>query len=92
RKKRTSIENAVITELGRAFLQNPRPSPRDIALLGEYFWIEKEVVRVWFCNRRQKEKRVNPTRSETDSPVGSPNFQCINTGCILHKLHTHSHQ
>ncbi|ODM96415.1 POU domain, class 2, transcription factor 3 [Orchesella cincta] len=72
RKKRTSIENAVITELGRAFLQNPRPSPRDIALLGEYFGIEKEVVRVWFCNRRQKEKRVNPTRSETDSPVGSP--------------------
>ena len=22
--------------------------------------MEKEVVRVWFCNRRQKEKRINP--------------------------------
>jgi hypothetical protein len=22
--------------------------------------LEKEVVRVWFCNRRQKEKRMTP--------------------------------
>lgn len=22
--------------------------------------MEKEVIRVWFCNRRQKEKRINP--------------------------------
>ena len=25
--------------------------------------MEKEVVRVWFCNRRQKEKRINPPTS-----------------------------
>ena len=25
--------------------------------------MEKEVVRVWFCNRRQKEKRINPPSS-----------------------------
>lgn len=32
--------------------------------------MEKEVVRVWFCNRRQKEKRINPPGT-LDSPTGS---------------------
>lgn len=31
--------------------------------------MEKEVVRVWFCNRRQKEKRINPP-GPLDSPTG----------------------
>lgn len=31
--------------------------------------MEKEVVRVWFCNRRQKEKRINPPGT-LDSPTG----------------------
>ena len=26
-------------------------------MLAEQLGLEKEVVRVWFCNRRQKEKR-----------------------------------
>ena len=27
--------------------------------------MEKEVVRVWYCNRRQKEKRINPPSAMT---------------------------
>jgi hypothetical protein len=28
--------------------------------LADHLQLEKEVVRVWFCNRRQKEKRMTP--------------------------------
>ena len=46
-------------------------------MLAEQLGLEKEVVRVWFCNRRQKEKRMtppnmggeyNPLTGETDPP------------------------
>ena len=39
-------------------------------------YMEKEVVRVWFCNRRQKEKRVSPNSLEClDHLLGNPQ-QC----------------
>ncbi|KAG8179863.1 hypothetical protein JTE90_007043 [Oedothorax gibbosus] len=63
RKKRTSIETQVRLALEKAFLQNPKPTSEDISLLAESLTMEKEVVRVWFCNRRQKEKRINPPTS-----------------------------
>ncbi|KAI5633839.1 homeobox domain-containing protein [Phthorimaea operculella] len=36
----------------------------EIAALADALCMEKEVVRVWFCNRRQKEKRINPPAGE----------------------------
>ena len=60
RKKRTSIETSVRVALEKSFLQNSKPTSEEIAMLGESLQMEKEVVRVWFCNRRQKEKRINP--------------------------------
>ena len=41
-----------------AFLRNSRPSSADISKLAEELEMERETVRVWFCNRRQKEKRI----------------------------------
>lgn len=38
--------------------QNPKPNSEEITLISEQLSMEKEVVRVWFCNRRQKEKRI----------------------------------
>lgn len=38
--------------------QNPKPNSEEITLISEQLAMEKEVVRVWFCNRRQKEKRI----------------------------------
>ncbi|XP_047484310.1 POU domain, class 2, transcription factor 2-like isoform X1 [Penaeus chinensis] len=68
RKKRTSIETSVRVALERAFLQNPKPTSEEIAMLADNLSMEKEVVRVWFCNRRQKEKRINPPTSGMVSP------------------------
>jgi len=59
RKKRTSIELTVKTALENYFNKNPRPSSQEINVLVQNLGIEKEVVRVWFCNRRQKEKRLS---------------------------------
>lgn len=67
RKKRTSIETNVRLSLEKAFLANPKPTSEDIQNLADNLCMEREVVRVWYCNRRQKEKRVNP--SESDSPI-----------------------
>ncbi|XP_033641346.1 POU domain protein 2-like isoform X2 [Asterias rubens] len=60
RKKRTSIETNIRVSLERAFIHNAKPTSEEIMMLSETLGMEKEVVRVWFCNRRQKEKRINP--------------------------------
>uniref|UniRef100_A0A8C3HYS4 POU domain protein n=1 Tax=Chrysemys picta bellii TaxID=8478 RepID=A0A8C3HYS4_CHRPI len=57
RKKRTSIEVGVKGALENHFLKCPKPSAHEITSLADSLQLEKEVVRVWFCNRRQKEKR-----------------------------------
>ena len=71
RKKRTSIDTSVRIALERAFMNNPKPTSEEISLVADGLCMEKEVVRVWFCNRRQKEKRMNPSMNY--SPSTSPN-------------------
>ena len=60
RKKRTSIDALIRIELERRFNLNSKPTSEEIALVADELQMEKEVVRVWYCNRRQKEKRINP--------------------------------
>ncbi|KAK7582704.1 hypothetical protein V9T40_014149 [Parthenolecanium corni] len=60
RKKRTSIEVTVKGALEQHFHKQPKPSAQEITSLADSLQLEKEVVRVWFCNRRQKEKRMTP--------------------------------
>ena len=51
RKKRTSIENNIRYSLEKAFLQNPKPTSEEVRKISDTLYLEKEVVRVWFCNR-----------------------------------------
>ncbi|XP_037082855.1 silk gland factor 3-like, partial [Pollicipes pollicipes] len=60
RKKRTSIEVSVKSLLEQHFMKQPKPASPEISSLAGSLQLEKEVVRVWFCNRRQKEKRMTP--------------------------------
>ncbi|XP_062549253.1 protein nubbin-like isoform X2 [Armigeres subalbatus] len=81
RKKRTSIETSVRVALEKAFLVNSKPTSEEITNLADNLCMEKEVVRVWFCNRRQKEKRINPPNgmeSPTHSSGSSEMFQLPN--------------
>ncbi|XP_068126923.1 POU domain, class 2, transcription factor 1 isoform X4 [Hyperolius riggenbachi] len=64
RKKRTSIETNIRVALEKSFLeQNQKPTSEEITMIADQLHMEKEVIRVWFCNRRQKEKRINPPSS-----------------------------
>ncbi|XP_017265876.1 POU domain, class 2, transcription factor 1b isoform X3 [Kryptolebias marmoratus] len=64
RKKRTSIETNIRVALEKSFLeQNQKPTSEEITMIADQLSMEKEVIRVWFCNRRQKEKRINPPSS-----------------------------
>ncbi|XP_069744590.1 POU domain, class 2, transcription factor 1b isoform X4 [Narcine bancroftii] len=65
RKKRTSIETNVRVALEKSFLENQKPTSEEIMMIADQLQMEKEVIRVWFCNRRQKEKRINPPSSNS---------------------------
>ncbi|KAL8575530.1 hypothetical protein ACOMHN_059595 [Nucella lapillus] len=86
RKKRTSIEVTVKGALESHFVKCPKPCAPEITQLADQLQLEKEVVRVWFCNRRQKEKRMTPPTnigedgmplpegSENSPPPGSQDY------------------
>lgn len=67
RKRRTSIGVAAKETLERHFHTQPKPSSNDISKVADSLQLDKEVVRVWFCNRRQREKRV---RTSLSGPEG----------------------
>uniref|UniRef100_H3D8Q6 POU domain protein n=1 Tax=Tetraodon nigroviridis TaxID=99883 RepID=H3D8Q6_TETNG len=72
RKKRTSIETNIRVALEKSFLENQKPTSEEIAMIADELNMEKEVIRVWFCNRRQKEKRINPPSSGSSGGGSTP--------------------
>jgi len=76
RKKRTSIEQTVKGALETHFQRNSKPTAQEITNLADLLQLEKEVVRVWFCNRRQKEKRMTPNGEY----LGNGNDSMLTTG------------
>ncbi|XP_069010202.1 POU domain, class 2, transcription factor 1b isoform X2 [Embiotoca jacksoni] len=73
RKKRTSIETNIRVALEKSFLeQNQKPTSEEITMIADQLNMEKEVIRVWFCNRRQKEKRINPPSSGNNGGGSTP--------------------
>uniref|UniRef100_A0A3B3ZCY6 POU domain protein n=1 Tax=Periophthalmus magnuspinnatus TaxID=409849 RepID=A0A3B3ZCY6_9GOBI len=87
RKKRTSIETNVRVVLERNFSTNQKPTSEEILMMAEQLNMEKEVIRVWFCNRRQKEKRINPSTSTTPPlPQSSPGLTHKGPGYSPHMM------
>ncbi len=62
--------------LERSFVEKSKPSSQEIARIAKGLHLEKEVVRVWFCNRRQREKRVK-TSLNLSSCLTKINPNCI---------------
>lgn len=74
RKRRTSIGVGAKETLERHFATQPKPSSNEISKVADSLNLDKEVVRVWFCNRRQREKRVrnsigSPLKEDAPSPT-----------------------
>jgi class 4 POU domain transcription factor len=57
KRKRTSIAAPEKRLLEDYFRQQPRPTGDRISAIAEKLDLKKNVVRVWFCNQRQKAKR-----------------------------------
>uniref|UniRef100_A0A0N4WQU2 POU domain protein n=1 Tax=Haemonchus placei TaxID=6290 RepID=A0A0N4WQU2_HAEPC len=55
-----SGEVNVKSRLEYHFQKNHKPNAQEILQVANELGLDKEVVRVWFCNRRQKEKRMTP--------------------------------
>ncbi|MBN3322952.1 PO3F4 factor, partial [Atractosteus spatula] len=81
RKKRTSIEVSVKGVLETHFLKCPKPAAQEISSLADSLQLEKEVVRVWFCNRRQKEKRMTPPGEPQQHEVYSHSASTDSSSC-----------
>ncbi|XP_022246828.1 POU domain, class 6, transcription factor 1-like isoform X2 [Limulus polyphemus] len=58
RKRRTSFTPAAIELLNKFFEKNTHPSGAEMTELAEQLNYEREVVRVWFCNKRQALKNT----------------------------------
>jgi hypothetical protein len=58
KRKRTSIAAPEKRSLEAFFSVQPRPSGEKISQIADKLDLKKNVVRVWFCNQRQKQKRM----------------------------------
>ncbi|KAM8821042.1 pituitary-specific positive transcription factor 1 isoform 4-T4 [Eudromia elegans] len=77
RKRRTTISIAAKEALERHFGEQSKPSSQEIMRMAEGLNLEKEVVRVWFCNRRQREKRVKTSlHQNTFSSMIKEHHEC----------------
>uniref|UniRef100_A0A663NDH7 POU domain protein n=1 Tax=Athene cunicularia TaxID=194338 RepID=A0A663NDH7_ATHCN len=81
RKRRTSIETNVKGTLESFFRKCVKPSPQEISQIAEDLNLDKDVVRVWFCNRRQKGKRLLlPFGNEAEGAMYDMNQSLMPTG------------
>ena len=58
RRKRTCITDSERKALEAYFSVQPQPSSERVAQIASLLGLPKSVVRVWFCNQRQKQKRL----------------------------------
>ena len=63
RKRRAVFTPQTKTTLENYFKQNPRPNRHVIESVAQELELLPEEVRVWFCNKRQKEKQGGPVSS-----------------------------
>ncbi len=58
RRRRTSLSLATRTALEAVFAVNANPGADDLAKIAREVGLDREVARVWFCNRRVYIKKV----------------------------------
>lgn len=58
RKKRTVFNSDTVAELSTEFLANPSPTAGHVSDMADRLGLDKETVRVWFCNKRQQNRKT----------------------------------
>ncbi|XP_021956442.1 POU domain, class 6, transcription factor 2 isoform X2 [Folsomia candida] len=69
RKRRTSFTPQALEILNNHFERNTHPSGAEITTLAHQLGYEREVIRIWFCNKRQALKNTVRMMSKSSSPM-----------------------
>ncbi len=72
RKRRTSFTPQALEILADAFEKNSHPSGSDMTVLANKLSYDREVIRVWFCNKRQALKNT-VKKFKSDDPFSNSN-------------------
>ncbi|KAF1747703.1 hypothetical protein GCK72_024169 [Caenorhabditis remanei] len=87
RRKRTNLDMNQRNALDSFFTLNPRPDHDKMTDIANSLELDRDVVRVWFCNRRQKMRRVDePAEGEMVTPSVSPVFPNISSMSALEQI------
>ena len=57
RKQRTSVDACIKDQLEAEFQRKRKPTKVEMGLIANRLHLDKEFVRIWFCNRRQCQKK-----------------------------------
>ncbi|CAL8087138.1 unnamed protein product [Calicophoron daubneyi] len=71
RRRRTSITDPEKRILEAYFRLQPKPSGEELSRISNRIKLKKSVVRVWFCNQRQKQKRLQSKHRYADLSLHS---------------------
>ncbi|XP_075070459.1 POU domain, class 6, transcription factor 2 [Mixophyes fleayi] len=72
RKRRTSFTPQALEILNAHFEKNTHPSGQEMTEIAEKLNYDREVVRVWFCNKRQALKNTIKRLKQPESGTGVP--------------------
>ncbi|PIC17886.1 hypothetical protein B9Z55_023970 [Caenorhabditis nigoni] len=87
RRKRTNLDMNQRNALDTFFTINPRPDHDKMTDIANTLELDRDVVRVWFCNRRQKMRRVDePVEGELLTPSVSPVFPHISSMTAMEQI------
>ncbi|GMR32447.1 hypothetical protein PMAYCL1PPCAC_02642, partial [Pristionchus mayeri] len=70
RKRRTFIDEKHSELLAEEYVKNNRPSPKQYNDISERLKLDKEVIRIWFSNHRQKIRKMEDERLTLEMQVG----------------------
>ena len=75
RKRRTNVDSVIKSQLEEEFRRKRTPSQSEMQVMANRLGMEKEFIRVWFCNRRQRQKKLEKelkTRASRQTSSSSP--------------------
>ena len=71
RRRRTSFTSDALAVLVENYQKNPKPNTSEIAEIAAQLNIEPVTVKVWFCNRKQGERRRSQGKVKTSETLKS---------------------
>ena len=74
-RKRRILDDVTRQQLENEFTKKKKPNQNELQHIADHFQIKKDFVRIWFCNRRQREKNLKQTMKGSSSGGGRSSNQ-----------------